>query len=145
MQVRMWPVGFKSTDSPDIVDDIPIRALKQLVNMNQSHASSNYPISETSGVKYDINGAITATTKLTHGECWRCVKSLRTTSRKITITNTYQCHAGHWSQANHWKYYSGWYEWAADDRIRDAHVGRDNATGQSSDKRTSMEDCKLLS
>jgi hypothetical protein len=103
----MWLTGFKFTDLPVIVNDIPIRALGQLVSMNQSHASSNYPISETSGVKYDVNGPINATAELSLSERWRCVKSLRTNSRKITIANTYQCHAGHRAQANHCKYYSG--------------------------------------
>lgn len=45
---------------PDIVNDIPIRALEQIVKVKQSHALSNYPISETSGVKYEINGATNA-------------------------------------------------------------------------------------
>jgi hypothetical protein len=87
--------GFKYTDLPDIVNDIPIRALEQIVRVNQSHALSNYPISEISGVRYDINGAINAMPELIFSERWRCVKSLRTSSSKITIANTYKYHAGH--------------------------------------------------
>lgn len=53
---------------PDIVNDIPIRALEQIVKVKQSHALSNYPISEISGVKYEINGATNAMPKVTLGE-----------------------------------------------------------------------------
>jgi hypothetical protein len=51
---------LKSTycDLLDIENAIPIRTLEEIVRQNQIHTSSDYPRSEISGVRWDINGII---------------------------------------------------------------------------------------
>jgi hypothetical protein len=54
--------GFKHTywDLLDIANVIPIRTLGGTVRLSQRHTSSDYPRTEMSGVRWDINGTIIA-------------------------------------------------------------------------------------
>jgi hypothetical protein len=51
-------LNFTYCDLLDIENAIPIRTLEEIVRLNQIHTSSDYPRSEISGVKRDINGTI---------------------------------------------------------------------------------------
>ena len=91
-------MGFKYTfhDLPELANEIPTRTLQvvETVRTSQSEISSNYPRSEFSGVRYDVNGVIIVMPRIDDlVSIAGTLKCTRTDSSKVTVTDAYTYHA----------------------------------------------------